>query len=59
MFNLRAVRQSLAPRGIRCERVEPYNDGRCRFAVFPIGKRYLSKFSDDVDTLYIMGLGMA
>lgn len=57
--SLRAVQQSLAVRGIICRRVEPYSDGRCRFGVWPQGKRYLAQHTDDVDAAYIKGLRMS
>jgi hypothetical protein len=58
-FGLRAVQQSLAARSIQCRAVDPYPDGRNRYAVWPQGKRFLAKHSDDVDEVYILGLRMA
>ncbi|GEM_PF-4575438 len=58
-YGLRTVQQSLAVRSIICRPVEPFLDGRTRYAVYPHGKKYLSKFTDDVDEAYILGLRMS
>ena len=58
-LGLRTVQQSLAVRGIICRAIDPYPDGRNRYGVWPQGKRYLGKYSDDVDEAYILGLRMA
>lgn len=56
MWQLRSVQQSLAVLGVLCKPVEPYKDGRTRYAVWPAGRKYLAKFTDDLDEAYIMGL---
>lgn len=59
-LTLRAVQQSLAARYIRCQRVDPYPDGRTRFAVWPLGKpRAIAKHTDNIDTAYVLGLRMS
>lgn len=55
-MGLRATQQSLAVLGIICKPVEPYRDGRTRYGVWPQGRKYLAKYTDDVDEAYIMGL---
>lgn len=58
--SLRAVQQSLAARSINCGRIDPYPDGRSRFAVWPRGTtRAAAETTDDIETAYIMGLKMA
>lgn len=57
-MQLRTVQQSLACRNIRCQRVEPYRDGRNRYGVWPVGKKHLARHTDDVEEAYIIGLRM-
>lgn len=56
MHQLRGVQQNLATRGIVCRLDGSYQDGRQRIAVYPKGKRYLARHTDDVDHAYIIGL---
>ncbi len=56
-LSLRAVRQSLAARSVRCGRTTPYPDGRCRYFVKARGQP--ERTTDDLDHLYILGLRMA
>lgn len=58
-LTLRGVQQSLAARGIRMSRTDPYPDGRNRFAVWPSGApRASAKHTDDIEHGYIIGLRM-
>lgn len=59
-MNLRAIRQSLAARGIRIDRDGSNPDGSQRYAVWPIGKpRITARKAADLDTGYVIGLRLA
>lgn len=56
MWTLRAVRQSLEPRGIAVRRAEPYPDGRDKFEAFVKREPSRRVACDDPESLYVKAI---